>query len=130
VLSRTISKNTDLPQRGLVLSYWRSSVHGSTAVVCSCKNWEKDGQRKGTNLVLFHHLPPLKFAKCPPPQSARGRCQRQTRRRAQIVFKSPVWSGFLVLMGLNRNRNRSAFSQKLKRPDWTAKNRGLRSFSS
>jgi hypothetical protein len=47
---------------------------------------------------------------------------------SKVVFKSPVWSGFLVLRGLNCNCNRSAFSQKLKRPDRTAKNRGQRSF--
>ncbi|KIK05947.1 hypothetical protein K443DRAFT_90377 [Laccaria amethystina LaAM-08-1] len=34
-----------------------------------------------------------------------------------LVFKSPVWSSFLVLRGLNQ----SAFFQKLKRPDQTAK---------
>ncbi|EDR02976.1 uncharacterized protein LACBIDRAFT_307767 [Laccaria bicolor S238N-H82] len=32
--------------------------------------------------------------------------------------------------GINRNRNRSAFSPEVKRPDRTAKNRGLRSFCS
>ncbi|KIK00297.1 hypothetical protein K443DRAFT_100658, partial [Laccaria amethystina LaAM-08-1] len=38
-----------------------------------------------------------------------------------VVFKSPVRSIFLVLRALDRNRNRSAFSQKLKRADRTAK---------
>jgi len=38
-----------------------------------------------------------------------------------LVFISPVQSGFLMLRGLNRNRNRSAFSQKPKKPDRTAK---------
>jgi hypothetical protein len=32
-----------------------------------------------------------------------------------LVFKSPVWSGFLVLRGLNCNRNRSAFFPEAKK---------------
>ncbi|EDR10723.1 uncharacterized protein LACBIDRAFT_324576 [Laccaria bicolor S238N-H82] len=38
-----------------------------------------------------------------------------------LVFESPVRSGFLMPRGVNRNRNRSAFSPEVKRPDWTAK---------
>ncbi|EDR00565.1 uncharacterized protein LACBIDRAFT_313214 [Laccaria bicolor S238N-H82] len=38
-----------------------------------------------------------------------------------IVFESPVRSGFLMPRGVNRNRNRSAFSPEVKRPDRTAK---------
>ncbi|EDR02652.1 uncharacterized protein LACBIDRAFT_332148 [Laccaria bicolor S238N-H82] len=34
---------------------------------------------------------------------------------------SPVRSGFLMPRGVNRNRNRSAFSPEVKRPDRTAK---------
>jgi len=45
-----------------------------------------------------------------------------------LVFESPVWSGFLMPKGFNRNRNRSAFFLEVKKPDRTAKNRGLRSF--
>ena len=36
--------------------YWRSSVRESAVVVCFYKNREKDGQRRGTNLVMFPHL--------------------------------------------------------------------------
>ncbi|EDQ98014.1 uncharacterized protein LACBIDRAFT_316679 [Laccaria bicolor S238N-H82] len=39
----------------------------------------------------------------------------------QVVFESPVRSGFLMPRGVNRNRNRSAFSPEVKRPDRTAK---------
>ncbi|EDQ98569.1 uncharacterized protein LACBIDRAFT_299166 [Laccaria bicolor S238N-H82] len=38
-----------------------------------------------------------------------------------LVFESPVWSGFLMPRGVNRDRNRSAFSPEVKRPDRTAK---------
>ncbi|EDR00832.1 uncharacterized protein LACBIDRAFT_312831 [Laccaria bicolor S238N-H82] len=38
-----------------------------------------------------------------------------------VVFESPVRSGFLMPRGVNRNRNRSAFSPEVKRPDQTAK---------
>ncbi|EDQ99162.1 uncharacterized protein LACBIDRAFT_317518 [Laccaria bicolor S238N-H82] len=37
------------------------------------------------------------------------------------AFESPVRSGFLMPRGVNRNRNRSAFSPEVKRPDRTAK---------
>ncbi|EDR12542.1 uncharacterized protein LACBIDRAFT_323858 [Laccaria bicolor S238N-H82] len=37
------------------------------------------------------------------------------------LFESPVRSGFLMPRGVNRNRNRSAFSPEVKRPDRTAK---------
>ncbi|EDQ99991.1 uncharacterized protein LACBIDRAFT_315013 [Laccaria bicolor S238N-H82] len=47
---------------------------------------------------------------------------------AKLVFESPVRSGFLMPRGINRNRNWSAFSPEVKRPDRTAKNRSLRSF--
>jgi len=46
----------------------------------------------------------------------------------RLVFESPVWSGFLMPKGFNRNRNRSAFFLEVKKPDRTAKNRGLWSF--
>ncbi|EDQ99331.1 uncharacterized protein LACBIDRAFT_316721 [Laccaria bicolor S238N-H82] len=39
----------------------------------------------------------------------------------QRLFESPVRSGFLMPRGVNSNRNRSAFSPEVKRPDWTAK---------
>ncbi|EDR00464.1 uncharacterized protein LACBIDRAFT_313360 [Laccaria bicolor S238N-H82] len=39
----------------------------------------------------------------------------------EVVFESPVRSGFLMPRGVNRNRNRSAFSPEVKRPDRTAK---------
>jgi hypothetical protein len=32
-----------------------------------------------------------------------------------LVFESPVWSGFLVPQGLNRNRNRSTFVPEVKK---------------
>ncbi|EDR02779.1 uncharacterized protein LACBIDRAFT_332065 [Laccaria bicolor S238N-H82] len=48
---------------------------------------------------------------------------------AYLVFKSPVWSGFLMPLGLNRNRNQSAFFPKVKRPNRTAKNHGLHLFA-
>ncbi|EDQ98967.1 uncharacterized protein LACBIDRAFT_318422 [Laccaria bicolor S238N-H82] len=38
-----------------------------------------------------------------------------------LVFESPVRSGFLMPRGVNRNRNWSAFSPEVKRPDRTAK---------
>jgi len=38
-----------------------------------------------------------------------------------LVFESPVWSGFLMPKGFNRNRNRSAFFLEVKKPDRTAK---------
>ncbi|EDR04035.1 uncharacterized protein LACBIDRAFT_306413 [Laccaria bicolor S238N-H82] len=38
-----------------------------------------------------------------------------------VVFESPVRSGFLMPRGVNRNRNRSAFSPEVKRPDRTTK---------
>ncbi|EDR08113.1 uncharacterized protein LACBIDRAFT_297814 [Laccaria bicolor S238N-H82] len=40
---------------------------------------------------------------------------------SSVVFESPVRSGFLMPRGVNRNRNRSAFSPEVKRPDRTAK---------
>jgi len=46
----------------------------------------------------------------------------------QLVFESLVWSGFLMLRGLNHNFNQSAFSQKPKKPDWTAKDHRPRFF--
>ncbi|EDQ98584.1 uncharacterized protein LACBIDRAFT_298843 [Laccaria bicolor S238N-H82] len=42
-------------------------------------------------------------------------------REPRIVFESPVRSGFLMPRGVNHNRNRSAFSPEVKRPDRTAK---------
>ncbi|EDR08659.1 uncharacterized protein LACBIDRAFT_297063 [Laccaria bicolor S238N-H82] len=48
----------------------------------------------------------------------------------QLVFESPVRSGFLMPRGINHNRNRSAFSPEVKRPDRTAKNCSLQSFCS
>ncbi|EDR01561.1 uncharacterized protein LACBIDRAFT_310926 [Laccaria bicolor S238N-H82] len=39
----------------------------------------------------------------------------------KAVFESPVRSGFLMPRGVNRNRNWSAFSPEVKRPDRTAK---------
>ena len=39
----------------------------------------------------------------------------------QVVFECPVRSGFLMPKGFNRNRNRSAFSPEVKRPNRTAK---------
>jgi len=48
--------------------------------------------------------------------------------RSVLVFESPVWSGFLMPKGFNRNRNWSAFFLEVKKPDRTAKNRGLWSF--
>ncbi|EDR07735.1 uncharacterized protein LACBIDRAFT_298227 [Laccaria bicolor S238N-H82] len=44
-----------------------------------------------------------------------------SRGLSRLVFESPVRSGFLMPRGANRNRNRSAFSPEVKRPDWTAK---------
>ncbi|EDR15452.1 uncharacterized protein LACBIDRAFT_301813 [Laccaria bicolor S238N-H82] len=44
-----------------------------------------------------------------------------TWRGCHLVFESPVRSGFLMPRGVNRNRNRSAFSPEVKRPDRTAK---------
>ena len=38
-----------------------------------------------------------------------------------IVFESPVWSGFLMPKGFNRNHNRSAFFPEVKRLNRTAK---------
>ncbi|EDR10774.1 uncharacterized protein LACBIDRAFT_315543 [Laccaria bicolor S238N-H82] len=45
----------------------------------------------------------------------------QPRPRKMLVFESPVRSGFLMPRGVNRNRNRSAFSPEVKRPDRTTK---------
>ena len=50
-----------------------------------------------------------------------GRLQDEAWR--MLVFESPVWSGFLMPKGFNRNRNRSAFFLEVKKPDRTAKNR-------
>ena len=50
--------------------------------------------------------------------------QTQTPAWTQVcplVFESPDQSGFLMPKGFNRNRNWSAFSPEVKRPNWTAK---------
>ncbi|EDR03511.1 uncharacterized protein LACBIDRAFT_307282 [Laccaria bicolor S238N-H82] len=38
-----------------------------------------------------------------------------------LVFKSPVWSGFLMPQGFNHNHNWSAFSPEVKRLNQTTK---------
>jgi hypothetical protein len=40
---------------------------------------------------------------------------RLPKRPYYLVFESPVWSGFLVPQGLNRNRNRSTFVPEVKK---------------
>ncbi|EDR00316.1 uncharacterized protein LACBIDRAFT_314462 [Laccaria bicolor S238N-H82] len=48
-------------------------------------------------------------------------CDKTPANASLLVFESPVQSGFLMPRGVNRNRNRSAFSPEVKRPDQTAK---------
>jgi len=47
----------------------------------------------------------------------------------ELVFESPVWSGFLMPKSFNHNRNRSAFFLEVKKPRSAVFLRSLDRFS-